>query len=351
MNENQKPQKILWYQIKASIQQMLRAKNLKSPQLRLAAIENIEPLFRKHFENEYRNPPELLKIDKDEFKRKLGLFRGKILNDAESSIVNNIYEYIKVNIPSDETVIESKNSVVEISDESLPEEKIVNEDNDLNSKHTVDFNKFENELKILKGLFSKKIIEDNLERINEIFTKSESFWGQQLFNLPAEGVKYLLIAEAPPWSAEGEVTYVYNPKSEIRTLLKALYKAFSIDGYANEERLNNLTNEGLLIVDSLPFAMDYSSGGKRSRDKYQELVRECVKTNMLPKINYSKLRWSEDLKIGFAFKRNALSIMSALNNKIEIDSIKKSFSLSEEMIVANNAGYPDAKLIKKVFFG
>ena len=212
-------------------------------------------------------------------------------------------------------------------------------------------NTFEKEIRILKNLFGEATINEKLCRIVEIYCTSECMWEEQLRSLPEEGIKYLLIAEAPPWSSEGEVTYVYNPQSKPRTLLKALCKAFlgeplySIIG--TEETLNRLSAFGLLLIDSLPFAMDY--GSKRGNKRYDELVASSIESYMLRKLNRDDLQWSSQLKVGFAFKRNAITIMDNLKEGLLIKKLAESSKLSADLIVANNAGYPDSKKIKEVF--
>ena len=213
------------------------------------------------------------------------------------------------------------------------------------------FNTYEKELEILKDLFSKDYVSNKLDRIEEIYNTSEKFWEEQLTSLPEDGIKYLLIAEAPPWSPEGEVTYVYNPKSKPRTLLRELCKAFLGEPLykeiGTEETLKRLAAFGLIIIDSLPFAMNYKS--KRYSKKYSELLAHTVNSYMLKKINREDLKWSNDLKIAFAFKINGLTIINALKDGLSIQKLDKSFSLSENLIVANAAGYPDSKKLKEVF--
>jgi hypothetical protein len=91
--------KILWITIKSALKKDIISRKLKDPKIRLGALEGVEELFKAHFNDEYRDPKELLKIDIDSFKLKLGHFKsnGK-LNGAEINIVNEIYQYLKLNI-------------------------------------------------------------------------------------------------------------------------------------------------------------------------------------------------------------------------------------------------------------
>jgi len=90
--------KILWVYLNSALKQDIKSRKLKDPTIRLGAIERIDVLMRNHFNNIYRNPIELLNIEKTKFINNIGSFKPEgALNDAEISIVNNIYEYLKKN--------------------------------------------------------------------------------------------------------------------------------------------------------------------------------------------------------------------------------------------------------------
>lgn len=91
--------KILWVTIKSAIRKDIQSRKIKNPNIRLGAIESIEGLLRSYSNNEYRNPIDLLKLDKDELKAKLAKNKSSgSLSGAEESIINNIYEYLKNNV-------------------------------------------------------------------------------------------------------------------------------------------------------------------------------------------------------------------------------------------------------------
>lgn len=96
MSEEQTPNKILWITIKSALRQDISSRNIKNPKIRLGAIENLEKQLRNHFPEIYTNPIELLKRDRNEFKRKLGQYKPNgSLSGAEESIINNIYDYLE----------------------------------------------------------------------------------------------------------------------------------------------------------------------------------------------------------------------------------------------------------------
>ena len=84
------------------------------------------------------------------------------------------------------------------------------------------------EYEALMRLFGAGEVEAKIARLNEIYFHAETKWNDYLNQIPNGEVKYLLIAEAPPWSNSGTPKYVLDPDCEARTLLIALCKAFHI---------------------------------------------------------------------------------------------------------------------------
>lgn len=86
-----------WTEIKNSIIEDLNTRNLKNPNIRINALNNLEGLLKSHFPDFIKDSQNKFKeVNKDEFKDKLGRYKenGK-LNSAESSIVNEIYYRVK----------------------------------------------------------------------------------------------------------------------------------------------------------------------------------------------------------------------------------------------------------------
>lgn len=86
--------------------------------------------------------------------------------------------------------------------------------------------KFREELKLLIMLFGEDTVKARLPRLNTIHEITEDLWKNQVEVLPGRKVKYFLIAEAPPWSKEGEIIYFYNERCKPRSLMPAVCKAF-----------------------------------------------------------------------------------------------------------------------------
>jgi hypothetical protein len=107
-------------------------------------------------------------------------------------------------------------------------------------------------------------------------------------------VRLLIVAEAPPWRATGEVSYVYKPNDErysgglVGPMVQAVGRHLGLEeseipnftksNAASKERaLAFLGAHGVLLVDPLPFALAYSKhpegqhGSLRGNDAYRQL--------------------------------------------------------------------------------
>ena len=80
-----------WIEIKKSIVEDLLSRNLKDPNIRLRALENIEAIMKRNFPLYIEKPEELKHVAKEDFKNMLTEKKGYVLNGAEKSIINEIY--------------------------------------------------------------------------------------------------------------------------------------------------------------------------------------------------------------------------------------------------------------------
>ena len=62
------------------------------------------------------------------------------------------------------------------------------------------FDKYGQQYKLLKDLLGSRISQYPTERLNEIFTVTERKWKDNLDRFKDRQVRYLFIAEAPPWT-------------------------------------------------------------------------------------------------------------------------------------------------------
>jgi hypothetical protein len=209
--------------------------------------------------------------------------------------------------------------------------------------------RFPSELSVLSDLFGRERVVDALPRLNEIHDYTERKWRDFVARIPDGRVRYLLIAEAPPWSDRGAPQYVLDPGSRSRTLLRALRGAFLSSSESRHlepgEVLTQLALRGLIVVDSIPFSMNFT--GKRTLAKYEKLVRMTTRAYLMPKVQSASLSWPSDLRIAFGVKLNASAVMKALGNTLHLGDA--SHPLGPQMIAVNGAGYPDAKRLKAVY--
>ena len=82
-----------WNELKPLIEDDLLSRQLKDPSIRLRALDNIEALLKVHMPELLNDILSICKIDKSDFKRTLEDKKGKKLNGAESSVVNDIYRH------------------------------------------------------------------------------------------------------------------------------------------------------------------------------------------------------------------------------------------------------------------
>lgn len=200
--------------------------------------------------------------------------------------------------------------------------------------------RFPDELDILRRVFGADAVAAALPRLQVIFGHTEALWWDYVQTLHGE-IRYVLIAEAPPWVAEGVPQYLLDPASKSRTLMRALARVFP---RTEASPLETFAARGFLLFDSIPFAMDYRA--KRGSRAYTDLVAATVESYLVPKLTMSTLRWGSDVRVAFAVARNARAIRRATPS-LKVGS--KRTPLSEDLIAVNAAGYPDITRLRHVF--
>jgi hypothetical protein len=205
--------------------------------------------------------------------------------------------------------------------------------------------KYRNELATLGALFGPERVARSLPRLKEIHEYTEARWHEYVLNLREGAVRYLLIGEAPPWSAEGTPQYLLDPASRVRTFMRAVRGTFAgAELGSSVDCLRVLAATGFLLLDSIPFAMNYSA--KRATRSYDELIRQTVPSYLQTKIDSSGLRWATDIRVAFAVERNARSILRAITH-LSVGGRKH--LLSPAMVAVNRAGYPDSSKLQNVY--
>ncbi len=90
---------MVWTEIKESIVADLTSRGLKDPSIRLRALEKIEAIVLQYYPLYFEDMAKLLQIGKESFKRKISEVKGKELNSAEKSVINEIYYRIESQLP------------------------------------------------------------------------------------------------------------------------------------------------------------------------------------------------------------------------------------------------------------
>ncbi|MFZ6006477.1 MAG: hypothetical protein ACOYU2_02335 [Nitrospirota bacterium] len=203
--------------------------------------------------------------------------------------------------------------------------------------------RFPEQFNILKDLFGDNI---NANRLNEIFQTCEEAWESNLKNFHNSEVKYLLIGEAPPWTEEGkDIRYFY--KTFDGNWVRRVWYAFPPSQPPKnniDECLKQLAKEHFLLIDSLPFAMDYTT--KRNNRKYFDLVKSCS-DYLLSKLQNPKINWSENVKVALAFKLNGKALIEAFPCGISLPT-GQVLNLKNKIAI-DGSNYTSSKKLRKIF--
>lgn len=209
-------------------------------------------------------------------------------------------------------------------------------------------NIFENNIDELEKLFGKNIVSEKVDRLKYIFENTENSWNKNLEKFDNYNIKFILICEAPPFSETKIPPYFYNQTDRIFN--KTIWKVFFGNEKAptsDSEYYKKLAEKGFLLIDNLPFSMQYDSK-HRKKSVYQNLLKNSIDW-VLEKLNHNKIKISKDVKIAFGFKLNALQYIELTKGKLQLKN-GQVLNFNETNIGANGAGFPDSKLLSKIFF-
>ena len=82
-----------WNELKPLIEDDFLSRQLKDPSIRLRALDNIEALLKVHMPELLNDILAICNIEKKEFKKQIAHYKGKELNGAEKSVINDIYRH------------------------------------------------------------------------------------------------------------------------------------------------------------------------------------------------------------------------------------------------------------------
>lgn len=209
---------------------------------------------------------------------------------------------------------------------------------------------YPSQLETLRFLFeakAKDLIAGKLTRLNYIFEIAEGKWLENLQRLKGNRVKYLLLAEAPPWTEAGEVSYFYNTFSGqwVATVWHAFFPLERLTPDI-DLGLSKLANQGFLLVDTLPFSMKYPSS-KRKSPIYFNLIRECLPF-LFGKIANPEIEWASEVRVALAFKLNGLAVIDALPNGLVLPN-KQIIKLTANQIASDGSGYTNSEKLRNMW--
>lgn len=207
-------------------------------------------------------------------------------------------------------------------------------------------NIFDNNLSIIENLYGKQFIIDRYNRLLEIFKNTEHSWYKNLNRVKNKKIENLLIAEAPPWTASGIPRYFYNSlESNYHMRIWSTFFPLKKVPSDNEQAYNMLIDKNFLLIDSLPYAMNYK--GKRKNKNYQKLVENSLYW-WKEKLTDERIEFAQNVKLSFAFKVNGENIINALNGSIKLKNAQ-TITLNEKLIAADDSGYTNSDKLKKIY--
>ncbi len=192
-------------------------------------------------------------------------------------------------------------------------------------------------------------IRNQLDRLDEIFQHVENSWKVYLERHRDKEIRYLLIAEAAPWTASGTQHRYFYTAPEGAWARRILKTFLGQHRYDTDTSLSMLADNGFLLVDTLPFALKYSTRIRMGDDYFQLL--KASKDHFINKLNNSGLTWHEDVKVALAFRCNGYRVIEAYGRKIELlDGAQKiTLGLNESQIAADDSNYTSTRRLREIY--
>ena len=225
---------------------------------------------------------------------------------------------------------------------------------------------------LLEGLVPTWRSQYKAERLELIRSKTQEWWREYVHTHLRGQVRFLVIAEAPPWRREGEPTYVFKPNDGDYDggILGALVGGISAaesdasapvftkkNADSKAAALRYLGSRGVLLVDPLPFSLYYSGKGDG-----------CKHSNLREKVAYTaaaRAGWEEvltqlddvgvdiatDVVIGFTLLKSARALTIGDDQgprPLKLPGGREVVIEPRAATFTTSAGYPDAKVLTKM---
>lgn len=143
--------------------------------------------------------------------------------------------------------------------------------------------------------------------LNSIFQFAEAKWQENIDRIVRQKskVQYLFIGEAPPATRDNNANIRYFYGTNEGEDCDPINRSFLSESEMKkpvEERLEILANRGFLMIDTMPFAVNFSFASRRNRIAYRILVQQCIQSYMLPHIYNPRIPWADTVKLAFGVK-------------------------------------------------
>jgi hypothetical protein len=206
-----------------------------------------------------------------------------------------------------------------------------------------DINVFNENLYLLEKLFPEEYNDSLEENKRKLFNETETSWENNIRRFTNNSINYLLLCEAPPDS--GDYFYTNYKKPLFNKVWQTFFDIPQCDN--DEDAYKSLADIGFLLLDSVPYSMDYSTGRKRYKPEYETLILNSLKW-WQKKLN-DNFVLSENTIIAFGFKLNAEKVIKVTDGVLQINN--EPHILHKDNIVADRKQnwQPSIKNLKSVF--
>jgi hypothetical protein len=213
--------------------------------------------------------------------------------------------------------------------------------------------RFPDSIPVLEHMVGEDVLRNRLLRLDHIFQVTELAWERNVQRFDNKEVRYLLIAEAAPWTANGHPSYFYESLSGnwVVRVLKAFFKDYRPEppetvAEFTERILSGLADKGFLLVDVLPFALKYTTTIRKGND-YLELLKTCT-PYFYEKLNDPRFNWAEDTRIALAFSWNGRRIIEAYAGHITLPSARN-VPVDETSIATDGSNYTSPQMLREIW--